>query len=69
MLQEQERIRETANQLRAEQDRKRLEAQEQAMRDLERANLSEEELQRHRAEIRARIELEREAAAQAREEV
>jgi hypothetical protein len=69
MLAEQERIRESANQLRAEQDRKRQDAQEQALRDLERANLSEEELNRHRAEIRARIEFEREAASQARQEV
>lgn len=66
---EQERIRDHANQLRAEQDRKRLEAEEQKLRDLERENLTEEELQRKRNEIRSRIEFEREAAERARQEV
>lgn len=39
------------------------------MRDLERANLSEEELQRQRAEIRARMENERQEAERLRQEV
>jgi hypothetical protein len=68
-MSESERIREHGNQLRAEQDRKRMEAEEQKLRDLERENLSEEELQRKRNEIRSRIEVEREAAERARQEV
>jgi hypothetical protein len=66
---EQDNIKQQAEQLRAEQDKRRQEAQEQALRDLERENLSEEELNRHRAEIRARIENERQEAERLRQEV
>lgn len=46
LIREQELMKEQGNLMRAEQERKRIEEQEQRLRDLERSELSEEELNR-----------------------
>lgn len=47
LIREQELMKEQGNLMRAEQERKRIEEQEQRLRDLERSELSEEELNRY----------------------
>jgi hypothetical protein len=68
-IREQERMQREANLLRADQERRRIEAQEQSLRDLERQNLSEEEMQRQREVIRSQLEETRLRALQISQEV